>query len=179
MFEAENKSRPLEAPPSDRGDQSYSVDALKALAERRHVNLPDATGVYTMLLDLWMEAHMQVPEETKETLYKVSLGFGFLAYDKLPQTKQILFLGRLQTERNNDNLDHLELSSEQATILRDIAGAVNIPYEPGDETTPENRIFSYATVESRPPQLADIYWNFYGVKKPSNTDTPIVDSTSE
>jgi hypothetical protein len=132
-----------------------------------------------MLLDLWDAAHTQVPEETKETLYKVSLGFGFLAYDKLPETKQMLFLSRLQTERKHDALDHLQLTQEQATILRDIASAVDISYDPGDETTPENRIFPYVTVESRPPQLPDMYWNVYDIEKPATTDATIIDSTSE
>jgi hypothetical protein len=77
-------------------------------------------------------------------------------------SKQAIFLDAVNTEidhaneelRNageEENPDTLQLTQQEADILRDIAGAVNIAYDPGNEITPEKRTFRPSDVFNKPP----------------------------
>lgn len=119
------------------------------LQEQQKLNLPEVSRVYDMLVDLGSETAGDIPPELHDTIRNVSLGFGFLAFDQLPDGKKAAFIQRLRRDRRYYNRDTLVLTPEQAAIVKRVAGAVNIPYDPGQPEEETKRIFPYADFENR------------------------------
>lgn len=116
--------------------------------EQLHV--PDAVGLYTLLTDLRIEAHQEIPEPLYETIRHVTWGFGFLVYDHLPEAKKAVFLWTLRGERNESGSDRLGLTLQEGQILQRLANTVGIEFDAGEQENPEQRTFTLAEVENKP-----------------------------
>lgn len=78
------------------------------IQEQGKLNLPEIGKVYDMLVDLGSETSGYIVQELHQTIRSVSLGFGFLAFDQLPDGKKAAFISRLRRDRKHYNRDRLE-----------------------------------------------------------------------
>lgn len=109
------------------------------------------TRVYNLLIDLRMEA----PEIWIDTVANVFTAYGSLIYKRLPLSKQALFLWDARNHQNRRGAD-LVLTEEEGGILKNIAHAVGIEYDPGAAETPEKRTFPLADIEAKAPDRSAI-----------------------
>lgn len=137
--------------------EAQGSNPFRALIERLHVqerkklSLPDAGRVYLMLVDLLSETAGDIPQELQDTIRNVGLGFGFLAFDQLPDERKAAFIQRLRRDGKVYKRDHLTLTPDQAEILKRVASAVNIAYDPGQPDEETKRVFPYADFEKQVP----------------------------
>jgi len=158
-MEEERQSLPPEAKEgthsSRHGEDEHTpfgslIETLR-LEKQRTLKLPDVSTVYRMLVDLGSETSGNIPPELHETIRNVSIGFGFLAFDQLPDGNKAAFIHRILREQKYRNSNHLTLTPQQAEILHRIAGTVNIAYDPGQQEDDTQRNFPYADIEKRMP----------------------------
>ena len=123
------------------------IETLR-LEKQRTLKLPDVSTVYRMLVDLGSETSGHIPPELHETIRNVSIGFGFLAFDQLPDGNKAAFIHRILREQKYRNRDHLLLTPQQAEILHRIASTMNIAYDPGQQEDDTQRNFPYADVKN-------------------------------
>lgn len=128
-----------------------------SLQEQQKLNLPDVRTVYEMLVDLGSETAGDIPHELHDTIRNVRIGFGFIAFDQLPDGKKAAFIQRLRRDSRFHNRDKLVLTPEQAAIVQRIASAVNIAYDPGKPEEETKRIFPYADFENRVPDGYELH----------------------
>jgi hypothetical protein len=164
-MEEEGRSLPEEATgaASTSRAEAQGSNPFTALIEELHVqqhkklNLPEVSKVYDMLVDLGSETAGDIPPELHDTIRSVSIGFGFLAFDQLPDGKKAAFIHRLRRDRTYYDRDWLMLIPEQAEIVKRMASAVNIAYDPGQPEDETKRIFQYADFENRVPDGYEIH----------------------
>lgn len=120
------------------------------------LHVPDAVGLYTLLTDLRIEAYQEIPEPLYETIRHVTRGFGFLVYDHLPEAKKAVFLWTIRGERNESGSERLELTLQEGQILQRLADAVGIEYDAGEQGNPEQRTFTLAEIENKPPDVSKL-----------------------
>lgn len=185
MLEGDYRPQPLEALPTESGEeytdeepQAAFGDTAKALMAEKTLKFSSPQKAYDMLLDLSAEAGMDdaMPEDVVMVLHNVALAYGFLVYDQLRDSKQGIFLARVHSHREYFQTDQLELTQDEAAMLQQVAHAVALDYDPGTEMTPEQRIFRFSSVESRPPKDLSFYAMMSGREKPPEHDPLIVDS---
>jgi hypothetical protein len=138
-------------------DQFTSLIEKFPLQKQGKLNLPEVSKVYTMLVDLGSETAGDIPPELHDTIRSVSLGFGFLAFDQLPDGRKAAFIQRLRRDSRLYNRDKLVLTPEQAAIVKRVASAVNIEYDPGQPEEETKRIFPYADFENRVPDGYELH----------------------
>jgi hypothetical protein len=127
------------------------------LQEQQKLNLPEVRKVYHMLVDMGSETAGDIPPELHEIIRNVSIGFGFVAFDKLPDGEKAAFIQRLRRDSRFYNRDKLVLTQEQAAIVKRVASAVNIAYDPGQPEEETKRIFPYADFENRVPDGYELH----------------------
>jgi hypothetical protein len=127
------------------------------IQEQKKLNLPEVSKVYDMLVNLGSETVGLIPPELHDTIRSVSIGFGFLAFDKMPDRKKVAFIQRLRRDSRHYNRDKLALTQEQAAIVKRVASAVNIEYDPGQPEEETKRIFQYAEFVNRVPDGYELH----------------------
>ena len=135
------------------------VSPFDALAEQTRLNVSDIGQYYDMWVGLLSETVGYVPQNITTSIENVSLGLGFLFYQRwgemgyTGQSKQVAFQKRLERH----NIDQFTLPYEDALQLQRAASLVNVEYDPGaPEDTTENiakRTFRLGSREAEePPQ---------------------------
>lgn len=109
------------------------------------------TRVYSLLIDLRSE----VSDTWYPVVANVFTAYGSLVYEKLPVTKQAIFLWDARRHQNDRGGD-LVLTEEEGGILKNIAHAVGIEYDPGAAETPEKRTFTLTDIEKRAPDYSEV-----------------------
>lgn len=132
-------------------DPFTSLIAELHVQEHKRLTLPEISKVYDMLVNLGSETAIDFPPQLHDTIRSVSIGFGFLAFDQLPDGKKAAFIHRLRRDGKVYNRDHLTLTPEQAEILKRVASAVNIAYDPGQPDEEAKRVFPYVDFEKQVP----------------------------
>lgn len=119
--------------------------------EEAKYNSPE-TRVYGLLMDL----RSTVADEWHPTVAHVFLGYGSLVYDKLPATKQAIFLSDARRYQMHREGADLELTQQEGEILKNITHAIGIEYDPGEAGNPEKRTFRLADIEAKAPDRAKV-----------------------
>lgn len=136
-----------------------SLVESRAVGQRREAR--GAQYMYDLLLGLVDESRGHLPDDLRDSIRQVRFGFGCLAYDHFSEGGQVAFALSLRDWRENVNLDHVELTPEQAGILQKVAGSVGIPYDTQqtrfDFLPIERRIRANVTEESR--RYMDMDWS--------------------
>src|SRR2546426_348778 len=89
-------------PDGEQFGEGSEFQPYAALRKRGNLRLPTPVGTYTMLIDTWFEKHGEVSEEQSDSMWRVAVGFGFLVYDHMPETKQAVFLNILYNMREHN-----------------------------------------------------------------------------
>ncbi len=150
---------------SGSGEAGSARQFVTDLDQRRRINVGDIKSYYDIWVNAIGETAGDVPREVTQTLKNVSLGLGFLFYNRWGEmgyegrSKQVAFQKRLQ-RWHEEYKGQLVLTYEQGQMLRDAAAAVNVAYDPGGvEDTPENRkkrTFVFADLERIPAVTATV-----------------------
>lgn len=109
------------------------------------------TRVYNLLIDLRSSS----PELWHDTIANVFTAYGSLIYDKLPISKQALFLWDSRNEQEERGAD-LVLTQEEGGILQNIAQSVGVEYDPGTAENAEQKTFKLADIEKKKPDRAKV-----------------------
>jgi len=138
-------------------DPFTSLIAELHVQEHKRLSLPEISKVYDMLVNLGSETAGNITPQVHETIRSVSIGFGFLSFDQLPDGKKVAFIQRLRRDEKYHSRDHLTLTPAQAEILQRVAMAVNISYDPGKAEEETKRIFAYSDFVNRVPEGYELH----------------------
>ena len=100
-----------------------------------------------------------VSPEVHQTISNISVGIDYLAftkrYDQLSHGQRSYIPQKFSEIRQEEGIDRVTFSYDDAKMLQLAAAVVNIPYDPGEpEDTPENikkRTFVFADLEGMLP----------------------------
>ena len=96
--------------------------------------------------------------EVHRTISNISLGIDYLTFtrrnDQLSHGQRSYIPQKFSEIRQEEGIDRVTFSYDDAKMLQLAAAVVNIPYDPGEpEDTPENRkkrTFVFAVLEGKP-----------------------------
>src|SRR5947209_9271033 len=75
------------------------------------------------------ETQGDVSEEVTHALKQVSVGLGFLAYDRFPTWQQVTFIQELRRKQAYEGIDRVVLTPSECHILEHVASIVHLPFE--------------------------------------------------
>ena len=149
------------------GETSGSGDAGSArrfvtdIIQRQQLRAGTISEYCLMWSDLAADTVRQrkVSPEIRQTISNISLGIDYLAFtrrhDQLSHGQRSYIPQKFSEIRQEEGIDQVTLSYENAKLLQTAAANVNIPYDPGEpEDTPENiekRTFKFADLTGIPP----------------------------
>lgn len=90
---------------------------------------PTVGELYGRLLQLIAETQGDVSEEVTHTLKQVSVGLGFLAFDRFPTWQQVTFIQELRRKQAYEGIDRVVLTPSESHILEHVASVVHLPFE--------------------------------------------------
>jgi hypothetical protein len=150
---------------TERGVAGSARQVVTDLVQRQRLNIGDIREYYDSWVSLQSESAGYIPQPMERTIRNVSLGLGFLFYNRWSETDrpgrrmQVAFQKRLR-RWHEEYKGQLVLTHEEGLMLRDAAAVVNIPYDPGEpEDTQENvkkRTFVFANLGDRSPSTTTV-----------------------
>ena len=142
---------------SGRGDTGSARQFVTDLNQRQRLQVGTISEYCIMWSDLAADTvrRREVSPEVYRTISNISLGIDYLAYtrrrDQLSHGQRSFIPQNFAEIQQEEGIDQVVLSYEDARLLQQAAAVVNIPYNPGEpEDTPENikkRTFVFADLE--------------------------------
>jgi hypothetical protein len=151
---------------SGSGEAGNARHIVTDLIQRQGLRVGTISEYCLMWSDLAADTvkRRELSPEVHQTIGNVSLGIDYLAftrrYDQLSRGQRSYIPKKFSEIGQEEGIDQVTLSYDDAKLLQMVAAVVNIPYDPGEpENTPENikkRTFVFAELEDLPPSTTTV-----------------------